>query len=275
MELITTPAHPTSNSYISLTEAESYFTTYGRIASSDEWNNYTDDKKKFALAIATQMLDTFKFKGGSTTINQALSFPRFTWNQIKDEGRKQYKDFFWATREENLTEIIDSGQISISNNKLIDNSSSNDAFYSPHYNEELHFNQIIKQEGLSCDSYLTITDISADGFSVTIKESITDESAPSDGVTVNSTPLFGYPKEVGYAQAELAYQVVSTGMFQAQANDLPEPMPKSWDLGGNLSITYMNEMWGQSKFSPDKTSPINIVYFLLGNWIASVSGRAV
>ena len=275
MELITTPAHPTSNSYISLTEAESYFTTYDRIASSDEWNSYTDDKKKLALVLATQMLDTFKFKGKPVTTNQALSFPRLTWNQIREEDRKQYKDFFWATRDENIEKIIDNGQISLSGNKLVDNSSSNDAFYDPHYNEELHFNQIIKQEGLSCDTYLTVTDVSADGSSITIKEDITDEAAPSGGVTIYSTPLFGYPKEVEYAQAELAHQVVSTSMFQSQANALPEPMPRSWDLGGNLSVTYMSEMWGQSKFSTDKVSPINIVYLLLGNWIASVSGRVV
>lgn len=272
MQIITTPAHPTSNSYISLTEAENYFITYDRVASSDEWNNYTTDKKNLALVLATQMLDTFRFKGKRITQNQALSFPRFTWNQ---KNREQYKNFFWATISNNLTEIITSGQILISGNKLVDNSSSNDAFYNPHYNEELEFNQIIKQEGLSCNTYLTATNIASDGSSVTIKEEIADEAVPSGGVTIYSTPLFGYPKEVEYAQAELAYQVVSTSIFQSQANALPEPMPRSWDLGGNLSVTYMNQFWGQSKFSTDKTSPIDIVYLLLGNWIASVSGRAV
>ena len=275
MELITTPAKHNSNSYISLTEAESYFTTYDKIASSDPWNDLSDDKKKYALVLAAQAINTFNFKGKKVVENQALAFPRFSKRQVRNDEVEQFRDFFQATRSENLYKIIDGGDISISNNQLVDNSSSQDAFFKPLSEGNLYYNQIVKQEGLSVDTYLTITDIELDGSKATVKEDISDESAPSGGVTVYSTPLFGFPDEVGYAQAEMAYQFISSTLFQAEANQLPGLMPKSWDLGGNLSVTYMDRLMGNSKFSPDQSSPIQIVYLFLGSWLTSIKGTVV
>ena len=275
MELVTTPAHHTSNSYLTLTAAESYLSTYGRVASSDTWNDITDDQKKLALALAANALNTFKYRGKPVTIAQKLAFPRFTWYQLNKEGKTQYKSFFWATRSEELTSIISSGDIKVESNKLVDVSSSADGFYSPYYYGDIDINQIIKVTGLSTDTYLTVKDIDADGEWVEIKETIGDEAAPSGGVDIESTPLFGFPDEVGYAQAELAYQVINTDIFQADIGDLPDPLPESFDLGGTLSVRYGSRIFGTSKFSKDQTSPLDIVYHLLGPWISSVGGGVV
>lgn len=275
MTLVTTPADNQANSYYTLTQAESYFTTNDRVSSGDSWNGLSSDKKEYALALAAKALNTFKFKSKPVTKTQPLAFPRFSWYQINKEGRTQYKDFFFATRSENLTQLINSGTISISSNKLMDGTSSADAFYGPHYRETLDYGQLIKQVGLSCDTYLTVLDIAEDGSYIKIKEDISDESTPSGGVDIYTTPLFGFPDNVGKAQAEIALQYVNTNIFQAEINKLPEPMVRDFDLSSTISVRYMNEIFGQSKFSTDKSNSLDIIYLLLGDWIASITGRMV
>jgi hypothetical protein len=273
MDLITTPASHKNNSYLTLTQAETYLDSYGRVDAS--WDDLSENQKKLALALAANALNTFKYRGKPVTITQKLAFPRFTWYQINKEGKTQYKSFFWATRSEELTSIISSGDIKVENNKLVDVSSSADGFYSPYYYGDIDINQIIKVTGLSTDTYLTVKDIDSDGEWMEIKEDITDESAPSGGVDVEATPLFGFPDEVGYAQAELAYQVINTDIFQADIGELPDPLPESFDLGGTLSVRYGSRIFGTSKYSKDQTSPLDIVYHLLGSWISSVGGGVV
>ena len=273
MTLIATPADNNANSYYTLTQAETYFTSYDREDST--WGYLSDAHKEYALALAAKALNTFKFKGKPVTKTQPLAFPRFSWYQINTEKRSQYKDFFFATRSENLTQIVNSGTISISNNKLVDGTSSADAFYNAHYQETLDYGQLIKQVGLSCDTYLTVLDIAEDGSSIEIKEDISDESAPSGGVDIYTTPLFGFPDSVGKAQAEIALQYVNTNIFQAEINKLPEPMVRDFDLSSTISVRYMNEIFGQSKFSTDKSNSLDIIYLLLGDWITSITGRMV
>lgn len=63
-----------SNSYVSLAEAETYFS--GRL-NADAWNNAaTDDIKNRALAMATQRIDFESFIGSRVTSTQALKWPR-------------------------------------------------------------------------------------------------------------------------------------------------------------------------------------------------------
>jgi hypothetical protein len=297
MELITSIASHKANSYITLTDAESYFSSYNIIASSDSWNDLTDDKKKLALSLAAMALNTLSYRGVPVTIEQRLAFPRYTWDQVNPKKyvptthrdivnsyrgayyvgkrRYQYQNFFWATQDTELDTIVINGDISVSSNTLLDGSSSADAFYTPQYYGELEYNQVIKVVGLSTDTYLTVKDIASDGSYVEIKESIDDEAAPSGGVDIYATPIFGYPDEVGYAQAELAYQVINTDLFQKDVGAMPDVMPMSFDLGGTLSARYGRELFGTSKFSKDRTSPLDIVYYLLGPWLASIGGRCV
>jgi len=275
MELKTTPARHDSNSYISLTNTESYFSSYNRLAKSETWPVLTEAQKKFALFLAARALDTFKFRGRKITYSQNRAFPRFSWYQLTVEKETPWESFFKATRANNLTSIISNGDIEVSNNKLVDKSSSGDAFYYHYYYERIDINQVIKVAGLSTDEYLTIKDIAFDGSFIEIKEDITDEAVPSGGVDIHATPLFGFSEDIGYAQAELAFQYVDTSVFQANINEIPEPALKSWTMGNNIEVTYQNNFWGFSKFSPERVTSLDIVYMLLGDWITSIGGGVV
>ena len=63
----------TANSYVTLTEANSYFET---APDSSTWTNKTDDQKNRSLIAATRWIDTFVFQGDRCDENQALKFPR-------------------------------------------------------------------------------------------------------------------------------------------------------------------------------------------------------
>ena len=63
----------TANSYVTLTEANSYFET---VPSSTTWDDKTVDQKNRALIAATRWIDTFVYQGDRFDENQALKFPR-------------------------------------------------------------------------------------------------------------------------------------------------------------------------------------------------------
>ena len=62
-----------ANSYVTLTEANTYFET---VPDSSTWTNKTDDQKNRALISATRWIDTFVFYGDRCDDGQALKFPR-------------------------------------------------------------------------------------------------------------------------------------------------------------------------------------------------------
>lgn len=63
----------TSNSYVTLVEADAHFDA--RLDATD-WSGATDDTKNRALIQATQRLDQQRFKGRREDEDQALAFPR-------------------------------------------------------------------------------------------------------------------------------------------------------------------------------------------------------
>lgn len=64
----------TSNSYVTLAEAETYFETRLNV---DDWDSATDDTKNRALIQATRYLDTyFEWQGDRATTTQALDWGR-------------------------------------------------------------------------------------------------------------------------------------------------------------------------------------------------------
>ena len=63
----------TANSYVTLTEANSYFET---VPDSSTWTDKTDDQKNRALISAPRWIDTFVYQGDRCDENQALKFPR-------------------------------------------------------------------------------------------------------------------------------------------------------------------------------------------------------
>ena len=62
-----------ANSYVTLTEANSYFET---VPSSTNWDNKSDDNKNRALIAATRWIDTLVYYGDRCDDGQALKFPR-------------------------------------------------------------------------------------------------------------------------------------------------------------------------------------------------------
>ena len=62
-----------ANSYVTLTEANTYFET---VPDSSTWDNKTVDQKNRALISATRWIDTFVFYGDRCDDGQALKFPR-------------------------------------------------------------------------------------------------------------------------------------------------------------------------------------------------------
>ena len=62
-----------ANSYVTLTEANSYFET---VPDSSTWTNKSDDEKKRALISATRWIETLVFYGDRCDESQALKFPR-------------------------------------------------------------------------------------------------------------------------------------------------------------------------------------------------------
>ena len=63
----------TANSYVTLTEANSYFET---VPDSSTWTDKKADQKNRALISATRWIDTFVYQGDRCDENQALKFPR-------------------------------------------------------------------------------------------------------------------------------------------------------------------------------------------------------
>ena len=62
-----------ANSYVTLTEANSYFET---VPDSTTWDNKTVDKKNRSLIAATRWIDSFVYYGDRCDDGQALKFPR-------------------------------------------------------------------------------------------------------------------------------------------------------------------------------------------------------
>lgn len=72
--VVATVGGVSSNSYLTLADAETYFAS--RLY-TDTWDEASDDRKNRALIMATRLMDTwFDWSGEVASINQALLWPR-------------------------------------------------------------------------------------------------------------------------------------------------------------------------------------------------------
>lgn len=71
--LVSTPSDPTSNSYLSVVEADEYF--YSRFG-ADTWFEFSTQQKQQLLVTSTRDIDLTVFGGSKTTNTQALQWPR-------------------------------------------------------------------------------------------------------------------------------------------------------------------------------------------------------
>lgn len=62
-----------SNSYVTLAEANAYFET---VPNSSTWDDKTDDQKNRSIISATRWIDSLNFYGDRCDTSQALSWPR-------------------------------------------------------------------------------------------------------------------------------------------------------------------------------------------------------
>jgi hypothetical protein len=79
IELDTTVSGEVANSYVSVDEADAYFTSHFSQAKSSAWAGITEEQKVTALRVACSVIETLPFHdsaAGPHVWNQALSFPR-------------------------------------------------------------------------------------------------------------------------------------------------------------------------------------------------------
>lgn len=68
------PASPTMNCYVSVAEADDYFSV--KFGAAEAWAEFTEDEKVALLYGATNALETFQFDGQRTVRTQPLKWPR-------------------------------------------------------------------------------------------------------------------------------------------------------------------------------------------------------
>jgi len=266
MDLITIPAYHTSNSYGTLVQADSYFTSYNRLGSSVTWYELSENQKKYALMVAARVLNTFKLRGRPVTKQQNLAFPRFTTDQIANEGKDSLNTFY----DIDYTKIVDAADLTVTGNKFIDESTSADIFYNNLTDGDLQLDQLLKVVRSGAE-YVTVTDIDSDGAWIEVKEDIESESDST--TTIYASDIFGFPNEVMWAQFELAYQVVDTRLFQGTVGQDTEYPIASFSIAGAMHVKYASQLFNANPF--ESSNPIDIVHYLLGKWLAGVKGRVV
>lgn len=89
MAIITTPSSVDANSYLSLSEANSYFLTNKFNAT---WSLLSDNEKESWIIEATKAIELFRFIGYRTQKGQALSFPRTVQTQASPYGSNNVDD---------------------------------------------------------------------------------------------------------------------------------------------------------------------------------------
>jgi predicted small secreted protein len=265
MDLITTIAHHTANSYGTLEEAEAYLLKYDRIDSGSTWNNLSDDQKKYALMIAAKVLNTFSFRGVKVNKQQKLAFPRYTDEQI-DDGYAQLSSFY----EIEYQTVVDGEDLTVSDNQFVSTDSLQNTFYDYLTDGTLQINQMIKVVR-STSEYLTLIDMDADGAWIEVQESVEQETDLTTSIYASN--IYGIPFEVFQAQVELAFQVVDTKIFQGTIGDSTEYPVASFNISDALTVRYKHDLTAANKF--ENTVPLDIVFYLLGNWIAALKGRMV
>lgn len=266
MNLITTPAYHTSNSYGTLDQAEAYFASYNRIALDDNWNMLSDNNKAYALSIAAQLLNTFNFRGKPVTLQQKLAFPRFNNYQVFSEGKTSLNTFYDITFDALVSDV----ELSVADNKFTDISTNANMFVNYVEDKDINIGQLIKVVRAGTE-YLTVHDMDIDGAWIQVKEDVEAETDLT--TTIYVSDIYGYPDEIMWAQFELAHQVVSTRIFQATVGENLDAPVQSFYMPGALQVRYKDEMFRANKF--ENSQAIDIVYSYLGNWLAAVKGTVI
>lgn len=88
-----------TNSYISITDADSYFATrYGASA----WAALSTETKDQLLITATQRIDTLRLKGRKYVYTQTLNFPRYL-----DRNIEYQQDYLYDVNLNTIPEVVE------------------------------------------------------------------------------------------------------------------------------------------------------------------------
>ncbi len=77
MALVTTVGGSTSDSYVTVAEADTYHAAYGNAS----WAPLSNSAKESALRVACRYVDSYSFSGAKATAEQALQWPRIGASQ--------------------------------------------------------------------------------------------------------------------------------------------------------------------------------------------------
>lgn len=264
MDLIVTPAYHKSNSYGTVAQADAYFASYSRLSCSNTWDVLSANQKRYALIIAAKVLNTFKFRGEKCNKQQNLAFPRIPAQNLNTYSPlNSFYDIEYET-------IVEDTEFNVNDNKFISTNTSANDFYDYIDDKDIQIGQLIKVIRSTTD-YLTIVDMDVDGEWIQVKEDIEEETDLS--TSIYAADLFGFPDDVMYAQFELAYQVVDTKLFQGTVGKEAEKPIASFYIAGAMHVKYASEMVRINTF--DNSSPIDIVHYLLSDWLAGIRGATV
>lgn len=89
MPLITTVGGASSNSYIAVSEADTYLDNLQYTLT--EWDALEDEEKEFRLSTAALLINTLPLRGAKACRDQRLEFPRW-WRT--DDGYPTYEDSY-------------------------------------------------------------------------------------------------------------------------------------------------------------------------------------
>jgi predicted small secreted protein len=223
------------------------------------------NQKTYALIIGANILNTFSFRGEKCNKQQKLAFPRISPQNLLG-NYSQIASFYDIEYET----IIDAEELNVSNNRFVSTNSSADEFYTAIDDKDIQIGQLLKVVRSSTE-YLTIEDMDVDGEWIQTKEDIEEESDLT--TSIYAANIFGFPTEVMYAQFELAYQVVDTKLFQGTVGEEVNQPIASFYIAGAMHVKYAAEMFKINTF--DNSSPIDIVHYLLSDWLAGVRGATV
>ena len=88
-----------TNSYISVTDADTYFATkYG----AEAWSALSTETKDQLLITATQRIDTLRLKGRKYVYTQTLNFPRYL-----DRNIEYQQDYLYDVNLNTIPEVVE------------------------------------------------------------------------------------------------------------------------------------------------------------------------
>jgi hypothetical protein len=259
--LITTVGGSTSNSYVTLSEAKTYFL---RKLYTDAWDGATDEERENALLMATMRLDQLDYVGSVVTEFQALKWPREDHKLIR------------LTNEQQL--ITKSGTVSGGLFTITHDGQPTSAL--AHNASSSQIQTALEVLTGSGNVFVEGGPISSTSVRIIFQGSLAEKDIAQ--VTVNSASLIGggsyvpsteleggqtmIPKAIKEATYEMSYWILATNggsLVSGNAGDVD-----SLKIGNSVEVKYASGTTVTTTFDPTAVEfsglPISVVRHLAG-----------